>query len=463
MSWLAITRQIDLIVTPEVHEPGVWRVFEPVVLFPESLTNHLTDEELESLMMHEMAHVLRWDNLVSNLNMVLCCVFWFNPLVWLIDSWLLREREEACDDVVLRWSGSGQTYASSIRKIYRFCLTSRMSGLSAAGGSTLKRRLEKIMANRASGRVSLAQKLLILAVVVASVSFSVIAGMQPADSIVAVNASVFHKATNSLVRPVTSHASDDCAQVDAKKCLPSQTAIAATTELGHVVVRSEAGASSIIDGSPLAVISDQLLEAARRAVTTALPPEPVPAFQSSHAIDLKKFAGRYAVDPGMMENFVLDVSVIDGELWFKPSHASRRRLIPQSAVDYVDSASPNTRITFNLDNMGNVESLRLRGWGPTIIALRLVLPAPSRDGNIVFRLRGYADARIVAVAGTFNGWNQSQYLFERVGDEWICRISLPPGTYQYKFIVDGNWLVDPLNPIVVHDERDIENSKLVVQ
>ncbi len=191
--------------------------------------------------------------------------------------------------------------------------------------------------------------------------------------------------------------------------------------------------------------------------------EQVPVIQSAHAVDLKKFVGRYAVDPGVMENFVLDVSLEDGELWLKPSHAGKRRLIAQSVVDYLDSGSPNTRISFTFDPTGNIESLKLRGWGPTIVALRLVLPAPSREGNITFKLNDFPDARIVAVAGSFNGWNQSQYLFERAGNEWICRISLPPGRYQYKFIVDGNWLVDPHNPTVVHDDRGIENSQLIVR
>src|SRR3712207_8532673 len=43
-----------------------------------------------------------------------------------------------------------------------------------------------------------------------------------------------------------------------------------------------------------------------------------------------------------------------------------------------------------------------------------------------------SNARIVAVAGTFNNWNQSQFLFARIDGEWICRIVLPPGKYEYK-------------------------------
>jgi beta-lactamase regulating signal transducer with metallopeptidase domain len=446
-TWLGMKRQIDLIVTPRVSEPGVWRVFRPVVLFPESLLDELDDDELESLMMHELAHVLRRDNLVSNLNMILCCVFWFNPLVWLIDTLLLREREEACDDVVLRWSGAGEIYAASIRKIYRLCLTSRISGLSAAGGSTLKRRLERITNNH-NQRFSLVQKLLVIAVVIGSISLSVIAGLRPSEDFVAHSGSVLEQATQTVLQQVVHD--DGCKEA---KCLPSVSAIAAATELGHVTIHADTNTPAPIVSVPIESVSEQMSASTHTS----------PTFQSSHATDLKKFAGRYSVDPSVLENFVFDVSVEDGELWLKPSHAKRRRMIAQSNVEYVDAQTPSMRLTFNLDAMGNVESMRLKGFGETLVALRMVLPAPSREGNVVFKLSGFSQARIVAVAGTFNAWNQSQYLFERSGNEWICRINLPPGTYQYKFIVDGNWLVDPTNPLVVHDERGFENSQLVVR
>jgi beta-lactamase regulating signal transducer with metallopeptidase domain len=122
-----------LIVTSEAKEPGVWRVFVPVVLLPKVIVSELGDEELEALMMHELGHVLRWDNLVSNLNMILCCIFWFTPVIWLIDRRPLKEREEACDEMVLCWSGTADIYARSLRKIYRLCLISHVSGLSTAG------------------------------------------------------------------------------------------------------------------------------------------------------------------------------------------------------------------------------------------------------------------------------------------------------------------------------------------
>jgi 1,4-alpha-glucan branching enzyme len=91
------------------------------------------------------------------------------------------------------------------------------------------------------------------------------------------------------------------------------------------------------------------------------------------------------------------------------------------------------------------------------------LPPPSLKGTTSFRLKGYADASVVAVAGSFNNWNQSQILFAREGDGWVCRLDLKPGIYTYKFIVDGNWLLDPSNPDTAEDEAGNVNNVVEVR
>jgi hypothetical protein len=51
----------------------------------------------------------------------------------------------------------------------------------------------------------------------------------------------------------------------------------------------------------------------------------------------------------------------------------------------------------------------------------------------------------VTIAGTFNGWNPGGITMEQAGDVWIARLILPPGTYEYMFIENGeNWVTDPL-------------------
>jgi hypothetical protein len=67
------------------------------------------------------------------------------------------------------------------------------------------------------------------------------------------------------------------------------------------------------------------------------------------------------------------------------------------------------------------------------------------------------------LAGSFDNWNESQLLFAREGDEWVCRLDLAPNRYAYKFIVDGNWLLDPANPDREEDEYGNLNSVLIVK
>lgn len=82
----------------------------------------------------------------------------------------------------------------------------------------------------------------------------------------------------------------------------------------------------------------------------------------------------------------------------------------------------------------------------------------SVNPNYTFKLRGYPNAQTVRVAGSFNNWNMDQYTMGRKGDEWVLSIKLPIGKTRYKFIVDGNWLLDPANKQWEGNEFDTGNS-----
>lgn len=54
------------------------------------------------------------------------------------------------------------------------------------------------------------------------------------------------------------------------------------------------------------------------------------------------------------------------------------------------------------------------------------------------------DAKEVKVAGNFNGWNPNATPLINTGSgEWMVRLSLRAGQYEYRFIVDGEWAEDP--------------------
>ena len=80
------------------------------------------------------------------------------------------------------------------------------------------------------------------------------------------------------------------------------------------------------------------------------------------------------------------------------------------------------------------------------------------DEPTIFKLKGFATARKVFLAGSFNKWSKHAAPCSREGDYWVYRLYLPPGKYQYKYIVDGRWHVDPTNPVSEHDGRGNVNS-----
>ena len=77
-----------------------------------------------------------------------------------------------------------------------------------------------------------------------------------------------------------------------------------------------------------------------------------------------------------------------------------------------------------------------------------------------FLLHGFPDAKSVVLSGSFNGWSRNELLMQKVEGDWQISYILAPGTYEYKFIVDGNWITDPGNPVTTVSGK-YANSVLV--
>ena len=77
-------------------------------------------------------------------------------------------------------------------------------------------------------------------------------------------------------------------------------------------------------------------------------------------------------------------------------------------------------------------------------------PGPAAPARIMVQFRlGDAQAREVSLAGDFNGWQPSHRLHEVQPGVWAVDVALPPGVYNYVFVVDGKaWRLDPLAPRV---------------
>jgi hypothetical protein len=81
-------------------------------------------------------------------------------------------------------------------------------------------------------------------------------------------------------------------------------------------------------------------------------------------------------------------------------------------------------------------------------------------GNVVFSLKGYTHASEVILAGSFNSWNEQELKMIKTAEGWELHANLPSGRYEYKFIVDGEWMHDPANKTTVKNEHNTLNSVL---
>lgn len=83
--------------------------------------------------------------------------------------------------------------------------------------------------------------------------------------------------------------------------------------------------------------------------------------------------------------------------------------------------------------------------------------------NYTFRLKNRADVKSVFLAGDFNGWNPRSLPMRREGNDWVFSVYLAPGKHRYKFVADGQWILDPGNKLWENNEFDTGNSVLWVE
>lgn len=128
-------------------EPSVvgWR--HPVLLLPVGIIDALTAPQLHSVLTHEAVHARRKDNVLAAVHMLIEVLFWFHPLVWWIGAQLLKERERACDEEVLRRGTEPRVYAEGILAVCRSYARSPWIVASGVTGWNMRQRMEEIMNN----------------------------------------------------------------------------------------------------------------------------------------------------------------------------------------------------------------------------------------------------------------------------------------------------------------------------
>ncbi len=111
---LGIARRVSVGICDRLAMPVLVGIVRPLILLPPAALCGWSVEQLEMVLLHELGHVKRWDNLVNLLQRVVESVLFFHPVVWWLSGWVRLERELCCDCVVIERVGQPIAYAEML-------------------------------------------------------------------------------------------------------------------------------------------------------------------------------------------------------------------------------------------------------------------------------------------------------------------------------------------------------------
>ncbi len=141
---LGIYRHVGLYLSTRISVPVMVGAIKPFILLPIATINHLSADQVETILLHELAHIRRHDYLLNMCQVVIETILFFNPFVWLTSAIIRKEREHCCDDLVVAAADPlSYAHALSILESHR---TESSLALAASGTKhQLFNRIKRIM------------------------------------------------------------------------------------------------------------------------------------------------------------------------------------------------------------------------------------------------------------------------------------------------------------------------------
>jgi TonB family protein len=172
---LGVRTAVRALQSSRVHVPMVVGWLRPVILVPVSAMSGLTTWQLELILMHELAHVRRYDHLVNLLQVVIETLLFYHPVVRWVSRVMREEREHCCDDLVVSRSGDALAYARALTELAGVQTLSLQTSVASDGGQLLAR-IRRLVGVRRPPRVAAHWS---IGVMLATVAVSVSGLLQP--------------------------------------------------------------------------------------------------------------------------------------------------------------------------------------------------------------------------------------------------------------------------------------------
>jgi beta-lactamase regulating signal transducer with metallopeptidase domain len=158
---------ISVASSSEIDIPMAAGLGHPVILIPEKLLDSFSERDLEAVLLHETAHIRRWDDWAQLAQRVIEAVLFFHPAVRLIGRQLNLERELACDDIAMEQTGRPSDYYQCLTRLVHLT-TGKGTSLVPGALSSRKqifRRFERLLSHKRNGTVGLSRTRFVATVV----------------------------------------------------------------------------------------------------------------------------------------------------------------------------------------------------------------------------------------------------------------------------------------------------------
>ncbi len=126
------SRSATLCTSDLVRVPTAIGFTKPMIAVPSWVMNELSADELNQILLHELAHLRRWDDWTNLAQKLVKALFFFHPAVWWIEQRVSLEREMACDDAVIAETASPRAYAECLTRLAEKALIQRSMVLAQA-------------------------------------------------------------------------------------------------------------------------------------------------------------------------------------------------------------------------------------------------------------------------------------------------------------------------------------------
>jgi len=134
-----ISRPVLLLESCLIDIPVTFGWLRPVILLPIGMAAGLPPEQVEAILLHELAHIRRYDYAVNLLSTFVEGLLFYHPAVWWIAQVICSERENCCDDFVVSQRADSRAYAAALARLEHNRSLATEAALAASGGNLMKR------------------------------------------------------------------------------------------------------------------------------------------------------------------------------------------------------------------------------------------------------------------------------------------------------------------------------------